>query len=244
MLHGLGHLTNPFHKVVKDWHGEIWQDILKLHYGQTTEDDIEEKYSSFSAISQLTVTTSNVLRKFKKLNKGKPWKEQIKPFNFCLVGTHAFEENGKVVKPLAPFTKNSQKIVHEPFIDYETGKIKQGSQYFKALSRTILQYIEHPESKFDGDIGVLERKHIQATGLIYIGKEANNIEDQPLDVTKPQVFNNMEEVKEAILPITPEEARKKGVKHRSTLKRVKDRIKKKGTINLKTKAVKKLLNAK
>jgi hypothetical protein len=107
-----------------------------------------------------------------------------------------------------------------------------------------LQYIEHPESKFDGDIGILERKHIQATGLIYIGKEANNIEDQPLDVTRPQVFNNMEEVKEEILPITPEEARKKGIKHRSTLKRVKDRIKKKGTINMKTKAVKKLLNAK
>lgn len=54
----------------------------------------------------------------------------------------------------------------------------------------------------------------------------------------------MEEVKEEILPLTPEEARKKGVKHRSTLKRMKDRINKKGTINLKTKAVKKLLNAK
>jgi hypothetical protein len=77
MLHGLGHLTNPFPKAVKDWHGEIWQDILKLHYGQTTEDDIEEKYSSFSAISQLTVTTSNVLRKFKKLNKESPGKSRL-----------------------------------------------------------------------------------------------------------------------------------------------------------------------
>lgn len=47
-----------------------------------------------------------------------------------------------------------------------------------------MQYVEHMENKFDGDIGVLERKHIQADGLIHIKKEANNIENQPLDVTK------------------------------------------------------------
>ena len=45
------------------------------------------------------------------------------------------------------------------------------------------------ENKFEGDIGVLERKHIQADGLVYIGKEANNIEDQPLDVTKATDFH-------------------------------------------------------
>ena len=67
------------------------------------------------------------------------------------------------------------------------------------------------ENKFDGDIGVLERKHIQADGLVYIGKEANNIEDQPLDVIEPQVFINEEEIKK-ILALTPEEARKIGIK--------------------------------
>jgi len=40
-----------------------------------TERDIEEKYSNFYAISQLIVTTFNVLNRFKKLNKGKDWKE-------------------------------------------------------------------------------------------------------------------------------------------------------------------------
>jgi hypothetical protein len=53
-----------------------------------------------------------------------------------------------------------------------------------------LQYAEHPENKFEGDVGVLERKHIQADGMVYIGKEANNIEDQPLDVIGAQVFIN------------------------------------------------------
>lgn len=36
--------------------------------------------------------------------------------------------------------------------------------------------------------GTLKRLEIPADGLVYIGKEANNIEDQPLEVTKLQVF--------------------------------------------------------
>lgn len=215
-LHGLGHLTNPFPNSVDDWQEEIWQDILKLHYGKVTEIDIEEKYSNFYAISRLTVSTSNILNRFKKLNKGKAWKEQIKPFNFFLVGFQAVKENNRGVKPLAPFKKRYQTITYEPFIDYETGEFKEGIQYFKPLSETILQYIEHPENKFDGDIGVLERKHIQANYLTYIGKEANNIENEPLQVAKPQNFVNMEDIKQKILALTTDEARKLGIKHRST----------------------------
>lgn len=232
-LHGLGHLTNPFTNSVGDWQSEIWQDILKLHYGLITERDIEEKYSNLYAISRLTITTLNVLNRFKKLNEGKPWREQIKPFNFFLVGFQTIEENGKLIKPMAPFTKDYQKIVYEPFIDYETGEVKEGSKYFKPLSRTILQYVDHPENKFDGDVGVLERKHIQADSLVYIGKEANNIEDQPLDVTGAQVFINQEEIKQKILALTPEEARKIGIKHRSELSYLKKNAKE-GKLNFNT----------
>jgi hypothetical protein len=92
------------------------------------------------------------------------------------------------------------------------------------------------ENKFEGDIGFLERKHIQPDGLVYIGKEANNIENQPLDVIGAQVFINEEEIQQKILALTPEEARKLGIKHRSTLKRMKDRIMKEGKINLDTKS--------
>lgn len=239
-LHGLGHLTNPFPKSIEDWQAEIWEDILKLHYGQVTERDIEEKYSNFYAISRLVVATSNILNRFKKLNKGKDWKEQIKPFNFFLVGFQAIIENGKAIKPLAPFTKDYQKIVYEPFIDYETGEIKEGSQYFKPLSITILQYIDHLENKFEGDIGVLERKHIHSNGLIYIGKEANKIEDQPLDVEKPQFFINKEEIKQKILSLTPEEARKIEIKHRSELKYLKEKAYE-GKLNFNTPVMRKII---
>ncbi|NOR46514.1 MAG: hypothetical protein GQ533_00475 [Methanosarcinaceae archaeon] len=137
------------------------------------------------------------------------------------MGFQTVEEDGNTVKPLAPFSKDPQKIVHEPFIDYQTGEVKEGSQYFKPLSRTILQYVDHPENKFDGDIGLLERKYVHVDGVVYIGKEANNIYEQALKVKEAQIFINQEEMKRKVLALAPKEARKLGIKHRSTLKKIK-----------------------
>ncbi len=135
----------------------------------------------------MTVSTSNILNRFRTLNEGKEWRDQIKPFNFFLCGYQVKVDGKKPVKPLSPFTKDPQSIVHEPFIDYD-GTIKQGLEYFKPFSKTILQYVDHPESKYDGDIGQLERKHIIVTEIVHIGKEANNIEDEPLEMGNVQVF--------------------------------------------------------
>ena len=123
--------TGIFKLGVKDWEAEIWEDILKLYYDLITEQDIEEKYSNLYAISRLTVSTSNVLNRFKTINQGKAWNEQIKLFNFFNVGFQTIEEDGNVVKPLAPFSKDPQKIVYESFIDYHlTLKDKPIGQLF------------------------------------------------------------------------------------------------------------------
>jgi hypothetical protein len=42
--------------------------------------------------------------------------------------------------------------------------------------------MEHPEDKFDGDIGYLERRGIHASEAIMIGKEVNKIEEEQLDL--------------------------------------------------------------
>jgi hypothetical protein len=240
-LHGLGHLTNPFPKAVGDWQAEIWEDLLKLHYGIISECDIEEKYSNLYAITKLTVSTPNVWKRFDKLNKWKSWEEQIKPFNFYHVGFQTIEENGKAVKPLSPFSNDPQSIVYEPFIDYETGEIKQGSHYFKQLSRTIIEYANHPEAKFDGETGILERKHIKADSVIYIGKEANNIDEQALDVKKAQEFINKQEIMQKALNLSVPEAEELGIP-KTTLWDMQKRIREMGELNLNTKAVRKLLD--
>jgi hypothetical protein len=41
----------------------------------------------------------------------------------------------------------------------------------------------------------LERKHVQADSVVYIGKEANNIDEQELDVKQVQEFIDVEEIK-------------------------------------------------
>lgn len=243
-LHGLGHLTNPFSKDVEDWQAEIWEDLLKLHYGIISELDIEEKYSTFYAISRLTNSTPNVLHSFDKLNEGKPWKEQIKPYNFYHVGFQTIEENGKAVKPLAPFSNEPQSIVYEPFIDYATGEIKQGTQYFKPLSRTIIDYAKHPEAKFDGETGVLERKHIQTNSIVYIGKEANNIDEQELDVESAQVFIDKKWISQQILNLPQKIAEELGVDRKTfqtTKKAIGEALRKDKRINLFTPARKRLL---
>ncbi|UGV39974.1 hypothetical protein J7W08_07560 [Methanococcoides orientis] len=129
------------------------------------------------------------------------------------------------LKPLIPFSSDPQKAVYEPFIDYETGRIKEGFHYFKPLRRTIGQYVEHPEHKFDGGTGVLERKHVHADSVVYIGKEANSIDEQELDVKQAQVFVDERLVYDFILDLTLEKAREIGIKHRSALAYLKKKAK-------------------
>jgi len=169
--HGLGHINNPFKS--SDWEKEFWTDILEYHYGKKTIEDINEKYSNHFSTSTLVISTPNLHRRFRKINKGKSFEKMIKPFNFCIVGFGNFES----IRPLSPYRKNSQEAVFDDFIDYETGKIMRGIQHWKDLKDIFWDYLAHPESKFDGDIGVLERKHLKISNVVTIGKESNQINE-------------------------------------------------------------------
>ena len=236
-LHGLGHLLNPYKKEV-EWQKQIWHDILDLHYKNITQQDIINKYSNLYAISKLTVSTPFMFKRFKIYNEGKPLNKQIKPFNFILIG----QSNNKEIKPITAFSKDTQSVVHKSFIDYNSGKILNGIKYWKSLSDIIFEYIDHPESKFKNgnETGNMGRRLISDGEIVYIGKETKNIEEQPLELRNPNEYKNIEKIKERILKMTPAEARKLGIKHRSTLKRIKDRIKE-GNVNWNTKNVRKLI---
>jgi hypothetical protein len=174
------------------------------------------------------------------MNHGKAWRDQIKPFNFFLVGFSAKRENGPPVKPIMPYSKDPQVTVFAPFINYDTGEIMEGIEYFKPLSITLAQYINHPESKYRGNRGQLHRRHIQSDGIIHIGKEANKIDEQPLQVTNPQIFPSKDEIMRKILAIPWQDAEKYGV-HRTTLWRIQEQIRKNGDVKLNSKLVKNLL---
>lgn len=236
-LHGLGHILNPYGQTEK-WQKQIWQDILDLHYGTITRDEIVNKYSQFYCISKLSVSTPRLHQRFKKYNGSKPLSEQIKPFNFLLIG----QGSNKKIKPIAPFSKNPQEAVFGEFLDYNSCEVLRGEEHWRPLSEIILNFLDHPESKFENgkEVGIMKRRHLKNGTITFIGKETKNIDTQTLERTPAEVYFDEEEMKKKILEMTPEEAREKGVS-RDGLWRIKQKFKK-GDINWKSKNVKKLLS--
>lgn len=232
--HGLGHIKNPFPD--GDWEKEFWINILDYHYGNKTIEEIEEKYSEYFAISQLTVSTPLLISRFRKINHRKSFSKKIKPYNFCLVG---FGNNS--IKPVCPYRNEPSEAVFDEFIDYNTGKAHTGQEFWKQLKQIFWEYLNHPESKFDGNNGILERKHIKPSRIIVIGKESNNLEELDilgLDDDSYQIFENMDLDKEKILNLTPKEADRIGIS-KNQLYRIKKSIRN-DTVNLRKKTIKKL----
>lgn len=245
-LHGLGHITNPFKTELQEgdqWHKKLWEDILRVHFNPEELPNVLEKYENYAVISKLAVSTGTILRRFEKMNEGKPFDKQIKPFNFMLVGSGAtVNKDGEKVKPVAPYNNNPQVAVENEFIDYNTGETLLGRGYWKPLSDVFLDYIDHPEAKFEGDVGILQRRHLTPTGCVYIGKEANKVEMQELEGNEVEIYHDIEKIREFVLGFTPAKAREIGIKHRSTLKQLKDRVRE-GGFNMNTKEMRKVLKA-
>jgi hypothetical protein len=65
--------------------------------------------------------------------------------------------------------------VYGSFIDYNTGDILKGQEYWKPLSNFIIEYADHPEAKFKGETGVLQRRHLKPKSVVYIGKETKGL---------------------------------------------------------------------
>jgi hypothetical protein len=146
-----------------------------------TEDEICELYSGEYAISRYVVTKPNLHRRLRAINRRKDSFEQIKPYNFILIGQPAESgENGEPIHPVTKFTSNFEEAAFQPFIDYNTGKRHPGGSqlYWKQLPEAIRDYLNHPESKFaNGErAGKMKRKRLQIENTTYVGKEATELE--------------------------------------------------------------------
>lgn len=179
--HGIGHLEGIDHI---QW----WKDILEIHYHPERKEEIKSKYKNRPAISTLRISTYPIYERFSKLNKAKSYSNSIKPFNFFNIGTTVQKdsETNEPVIPMIPKTDSSKhnQVPYMKFLDHKTGKVypHEGSldtkEYWKMLDKVFEDYIDHTEAKSDGDIGTLERKHLEIDKdcIRYIGKEANNLE--------------------------------------------------------------------
>jgi len=244
MMHGLGMIINPFPDIAKNkWHEELWRDILKLHYNLISIEEIYTKYGRLKEIMKIAVSTTTILHRFDKYNEGKTELDTIKPFGFCNYfpqSKNGIHKNHS--KLIAPYSNEPQSTTE--FIDYNKGGkdiTQHGQPELKPLLETFLNYINHPERKFEGKNGILSRKHIVADKITLIGKEINSNNTDKEAITglpHPQKFINQAEIIKKILKITPKQSKK--IIARPVLWKIQNRAKT-GALNLNTPAVKRLL---
>jgi len=198
--HGLGHLLPPYKEEqaprnipkpvvplsdleAERWQHDLWYRIVEAALGDAPEQVRLDDLPGFQkpAVSRYAATTPNLLRWFKGYNHGKPYREQVKPFGFLLAYQSSPMAMGKATpKPVSVYDKDLRKAAEGCF-DRETGEPVQPLA-LKTYQEALAQYHLHPEAKFHNgdylDCGVTLRRHILATAIEHIGKEANRWEEQ------------------------------------------------------------------
>jgi hypothetical protein len=184
---------------VERWQYDLWYMIIRAALdGHPDQVDLSyHENLKRPAVSRYGATTPALLKWFTAFNRGREYPDQVKPFNF-LNAFHVrpqFElsdaeqwvkpKRGRPrkqsdVKPVSAFNKNIREGAKTAF-DRETGKPVPASSLM-TYAEALAQYHLRPEAKFlNGDFcdrGRTERRHVFATQLVHIGKEANKWEEQ------------------------------------------------------------------
>ena len=198
--HGLGHLSNPTDLDDDDraWIPKVWLNIIRRALGLRTR---SLPFEHRPAIGRVTISSPAVMRPLAALNEGKPFGQQLKPFNFLLTcHVRAFGHPSGVDPErfhlIAPYESNPEQWTEIQWIDQYSGapyrittEGHHGSRdvvRVKTYGDVFEEYEWHPEPKCadaNGEpaskqtIGLLHRRHITIDHVIYIGRESNQLED-------------------------------------------------------------------
>jgi hypothetical protein len=198
--HGLGHLLNPTDPENEDreWIAAAWLNMIRRALGLPTSPlGFEHK----PAVGRISVSSPTVMKPLSKLNEGKSYSDQIKPFNF-LVTCHVKEFGHPIgTDPehfhlIAPYEAKPRKWLQMDWIDEHSGKLypisisgHYGGRHtarVKTYGEVLTQYEFHAESKCadaNGNpsgkqtVGLLQRRHIRIELIKCIGKESNSLEN-------------------------------------------------------------------
>jgi len=198
--HGLGHLLNPDNpdEATRAWIPRVWRNLIAESLGLPSRaSGIEER----PAVARITVSSVSLLRPFATYNEGKPADERIRPFNFLLSANVARLGQPPGSDPaqfhlISRYERDPAKWLRMRWIDrysrppksyaITTGTGSGNLVRVKSIATVIDEYRSHPESKsLDPDgapcgpdtIGLLGRRPVRAAGFVYIGKEANELDE-------------------------------------------------------------------
>jgi hypothetical protein len=197
--HGLGHLLNPIDPdadpEAAHWITQLWEH--ELASALATETGEEPDWYNQPALARSNVTSPQLLRAFTKLNKGKAFADQVKPFNFLSFAPGAQPPPGhrdparfRLVAPYGAATERRRTLwvnIHEPDSTYQlhTDRTRPGTATADTHRMHAARYFSHIESKSAdqdgnpctrGTQGLLQRRPITAGEIAHIGKEANHLD--------------------------------------------------------------------
>ena len=198
--HGLGHLLNPTDPEASDrnWTATVWDSIVRKSLGFRVR---SLKFAQLPAIGRTTVSTPALMKCLESLNAGKPYSDQIKPFNFlqtCHVNPfgHPDGVNPEKFHLVSPYDHDPRNWLEKEWIDQHTGKQYRittrghcGSRNIarvKTYGDVVTEYEFHPEAKCadaSGEacqrqtVGLLQRRHVKIDQIKCIGKESNSLEE-------------------------------------------------------------------
>jgi hypothetical protein len=217
--HGLGHLLPPYADDeapglvpaprvaladlgvgIRRWQHDLWY-LTVLAALQCRPDAVDlDALPKFDlpALSRYAATTPELLSWFAAFNRGRAYREQVRPFGFLtalqvknvaervlaeLAGeapaasTFGLPETPRVV---APFDRDPVVAASRCF-ERASGRPVPG-EMLRTYAECLGTYHMHPEAKFTNgehtDVGVTKRRHLFAKGVEHIGKEANRWEER------------------------------------------------------------------
>jgi hypothetical protein len=175
----------------------VWLNIVRRSLGRSTEPLGSEKRV---AVGRINVSSPKVLKPLEVLNGGKPYAEQIKPFNF-IISCHVAKLGHPIgIDPerfhlIAPFETDPRQWEKLRWIDQYSGKryriTSSGPHGSRSVARVktyvdvLREYEYHPEAKCADPsgaacskqtVGLLCGRHVAIDSITYIGKESNLLE--------------------------------------------------------------------
>jgi hypothetical protein len=199
--HGLGHLLNPDDlddQRERSWITAVWANLVREAIGQPT---VPLGFEDRPAVSRISASASGLLHPFDHYNGARQEPDaRIRPFNFLLSANIAPLGYPPGTDParfhlVSRFERDPSRWLRMRWVDrYDprgrtyavtTGPSSGSTVQLKSMGDVIAQYRVHPESKSLGPdglpcgrdtTGLLARRPVRATSLVYIGKEANELD--------------------------------------------------------------------
>jgi hypothetical protein len=204
--HGLGHYSAPYgHEEesrdergsgVRLWEEDVWKQIISAALSERPRevDYTFRREMLRPAHSRYGSTRPAVLNWFKRYNEGRPYAEQVKPFNFLLTfftrrqedvttedPTHEWDPKFEQIRPVAAYESDTDKALRRVFNRSSDRLEAVPRKWLRTVADVLRDYHRQPEYKFLGggwnEEGVLRRRHVFVDTIEDIGKESDGWEE-------------------------------------------------------------------